>query len=180
MPARLKLSVSHCGPNRHFHFVGARGKPYHFIKDDQTHTHVLVVDVEEWRANNYAMARDIFSPGNGTVIIPDIIEISDSEPKDDAENKELQGLLEQADEEIANLRKEIEEKDLLIAASGQRIAELTQALPSSDTKDGEPLIVATPEPLQAPAAEPELTRQQKAALTRQRNAAKKAAASSDV
>lgn len=124
---KITLRIKDGGPARVFRFYGKRNRDYHFLRDDKTHTHVFACTLEEWRANDHAIARDIFGQPSHVTIVPDVIDLPVESGIDPKEHKTLKSRIKKLEKQFSEATKKLKENDLLIKASGKRIDELLKA-----------------------------------------------------
>lgn len=136
---KITLRIKDGGSSRTYRFYGKRGTEYHFLRDERTHTHAFTCSLEDWRANDFAIARDIFAQQSQLPIIPDIEDGEGNQwtpeqpapkpavkpTKPDAQALELQKLLEEANAKL-------QDNQLLLDASAKRIEELSQEKPEAE------------------------------------------------
>lgn len=123
----VRLRVKDGGSTRIYRLYG-RGAQYCFIKDEQTHTHVLDIPLAEWQANDFRVAKDIFQEQRAIVVIPDFIpgKSVDADAGTNGEElpEETLKLIEDLEAKIAALEANLADNQKLIDASAKRIEEL--------------------------------------------------------
>ena len=77
---RILLRIRDGGSSRVFRYYGKHGRCFHFVRDDLTHTHICEIPLDDWRANDYAIAKDLLEQPLTTPIIPDVTGIMDVIP----------------------------------------------------------------------------------------------------
>lgn len=141
----VRLRVKDGGSTRIYRLYG-RGAQYCFIKDDQTHTHVLDIPLEKWQADNFRVAKDIFQEQRAIVVIPDFVPVEAAEASEGPEKDELPEetarLIADLESKIADLERTIADNQKLLDASAKRIEELianetpTSTGPDEQNPDG--------------------------------------------
>lgn len=175
MSTNIKLIIRDGGPGLHFTYSTKSGRRHIFRREPGTEVKVCRIPIEEWRANRYAVAKDLFEQPLNPYIIPDFeIEVAEAtEPQSpDAallkeiedlkfENESLRLKLELAQETAekaaptpapASTEPEAATKPLTDEELAERIAEAEQEIPGGAEVD--PTTIPEPPPADNAHVEP--------------------------